>query len=293
MDLAYATTTGVLFQEWTGSWGLRGDPCLWDEMGNALHKEPLPASVNQLNALLEHAFEQLVGAPITTPEDSVYIRRYDRGDGMSGGHVCIDFWRSRVFPELQRKYLMLKASNALSEPLSMDLLSRPRPLQLGGQPEPLISKPCRFEFYPEGCRYGTACRFRHTFPIKPAGKVSPTSVTSPRAQSNQDFGLQGPGLMSNGRLGMPPAGFSDAPSSLGLFGNSQPSRFMDLPGSRPSAPSMSQDPFGFGNTPDMFCMPARGEMPPASAPKPRSSSVCIHFLRGKCTFGAACRFAHF
>ncbi len=303
MDQFY--TTGILFQEWKSNWGLRGDPYLWDDMKALIGKEPLPASVTQLTALMERAFEQIVGAPVSSPVESVYIKRYDQG-GMSGGHVCIEFWRDRVFPELQKKYVNAKSFSQTSESLPSSLDFSLRMLQQSSsdsQQLQMISKPCRFEFYPEGCRYGTACRFRHSFPIKPGGKVSPTSVSSPMAPynphvdplsnnissfstspSHSTFGAIGSGLSGNST-------FSQASSSNGvLLGSSTNSSNARLFESS-LTPSIARGPIGD----NLFCLPtgSRSSSDGVSGGNPRSSSVCIHFLRGKCTFGTACRFAHF
>lgn len=290
LDSAEMETMGELFLEWNKSWGLRGDPFLWEDLKILIGKEPLPASVSQLTALLERAFEQIVGASISSPIESVYIQRYDQGEGMSGGYVCIQFWRERAFPQLQKNYLNRKLRFQLPEqPLSLDLPVRM--LQSPTTNQHLISKPCRFEFYPEGCRYGTSCRFRHSFPIKPTGKVSPTAVSSlslsPSNHSEMTFGgsvntlggIPPPSIMTNG------GGLLNNTTS----GNSSVSKILD--GFQSSSLSGLQFPMGsgmLGSSNNAFCLPST-RMEGIS----RSPSTCIHFLRGKCTFGTACRFSHF
>lgn len=211
---------GVLFQEWTASWGLRGDPYLWEEMKDLLSREPLPASVNQLIALLERAFEQIVGCALSTPKKSVYVDRFDHG-GMSSGHVCFEFWRDRVFPELQGKYLAIKTTQTA------------------------IAKPCRFEFYPEGCRYGASCRFRHSY------STTPPSI-APRPTN---------------------------------FQPQQPRSYL----SPESIPPFSNE----GMNSYLLNYPSGQEKALLSRGNGTRPAVCIHFLRGKCTFGGACRFSHF
>jgi hypothetical protein len=213
---------GYLFQPWTDSWGLRGDPYLWEEMLDTLAKEPMPASVTQLIALLERTFEQLVGSPFNIAKESVFVEKYNHG-GMSSGHVCIEFWRERIFPELQGRYFTLRSIASPSNSI----------------PNTSIAKPCRFEFYPEGCRYGINCRFRHTFPAR----TSPTSTGGTSTyQSTTALLTQGITYSSNGMMG-----------GTNLYGHNNMEMTTRLP-------------------------------------KP---TVCIHFLRGKCTFGSACRFSHF
>lgn len=138
-------TVGCLFQPWENKWGLRGDPFLWEEMTLYLSKEPLPASVSQLMALIEKSFAQLVGSSLTETSPSVYVERFDHG-GLSGGHICYEFWKDEVLPELHRRYLALKY---------VDSMRSPR----------MIDKPCRYESYPGGCRFGATCRFHHSKPI--------------------------------------------------------------------------------------------------------------------------------
>jgi hypothetical protein len=136
---------GNLFQPWEKRWGLRGDPFLWDEMSKYLAKEPLPASASQLMELLEKSFALLVGCPISYPLPSVYVDRFDCG-GLSGGHICFEFWREEVLPELHSRYLVLRY---------MDSMRSPR----------MIDKPCRYESYPGGCRFGATSQFHHSKPV--------------------------------------------------------------------------------------------------------------------------------
>lgn len=143
-------TVGCLFQPWGKKWGLRGDPFLWDEMSTYFSKEPLPISASQLMALIEKSFAQLVGCPISHPLPSIYVERFDHG-GLSGGHICCEFWREEVLPELHSRYLALKY---------MDTMRSPR----------MIDKPCRYESYPGGCRFGATCRFHHSKPVAHTNK---------------------------------------------------------------------------------------------------------------------------
>jgi hypothetical protein len=279
--------TAELFFDWTNNWGLRGDPYLWEDLKVLIGKEPLPASVTQLNALLERAFEQIVGTSISSPIESVYIQRYDRGEGRSCGHVCIQFWRERVFPELQKNYLNKRFRYQLTEQsMSRDFPGRtPQKTTMN---QTLIGKPCRFEFYPEGCRYGTACRFRHSFPIKPAGKVSPTAISSaslsPTSHSEMSFRSS-----VNKLSGIHPTSFG----AIGGGGLSNNFTSRDMPASKfsgnfqPSSSSGLECLIGSAGG-NAFCLPS-----PRIEGNSRSPSTCIHFLRGKCTFGNSCRFSHF
>lgn len=96
MDLAQ------LFRDRPGQWGLRGDPYLWDELAAAMGQRADPETEQGLRALLEQAYEQLTGAPLSSP-DPIYIERYSHG-GMSSGTVSPQFWRATALPLLLARY---------------------------------------------------------------------------------------------------------------------------------------------------------------------------------------------
>jgi hypothetical protein len=146
----------LLFERDDLSWGLRGDPFLWEEMAQMLTEEPLPANLTQLITLIERSFEQLVGDSLHSPKQSIYVLRYDHG-GVSGGYVCLKFWNSEIIPEIQLKYLEYRTAVKPSAQLPTGFVMKgPR----------FIDKPCRYEFYPGGCRFGASCRFRHSDAIR-------------------------------------------------------------------------------------------------------------------------------
>lgn len=157
-------TLGTLFAPWVQPWGLRGDPYLWEDLSNYLSKEPLPASVAQFLAIFENSFVHFVGASLSEPISSVYIERYNHG-GISGGYVSFEFWRTTVLQELHRRYLSIKFvdSTALSSNSSVTAPS------VGSDSKAkatrMMEKPCRYESYPSGCRFGTTCRFHHSKPV--------------------------------------------------------------------------------------------------------------------------------
>jgi hypothetical protein len=95
-------TVGSLFQAEPSQWGLRGDPYLSREMGRHFELVPLPATAEELQALIETAFESLTGHPISTG-NPVFVERFDHG-GMSGGHVSPEFWRDKAIPLLLARY---------------------------------------------------------------------------------------------------------------------------------------------------------------------------------------------
>lgn len=70
--------------------------------------EPLPGSAEALARRIAAAFEQLVGVPLSSAQDSVPIDRYP-GGGMSGGMVDPSFWRDTAIPLLAERAIRLGA----------------------------------------------------------------------------------------------------------------------------------------------------------------------------------------
>jgi hypothetical protein len=94
-----------LFAPRPGHWGLRGDPFLWDELVQRFAYLPLPASAEDLRALLEEGYARLTGQALDSDEP-VRVDRYGT-DGMSGGLVSPDFWRREALPLLLSRHAAL------------------------------------------------------------------------------------------------------------------------------------------------------------------------------------------
>ncbi|MGC5703807.1 hypothetical protein J4P02_26775 [Pseudomonas sp. NFXW11] len=97
-----ARTTAALFAEAPLSWGLRGDPYLWQAMAEYLAASPWPQSVEQLDELIAQAFEQLTGRPLGTQEH-FGVAAFAHG-GMSSGGIAPGFWRERALPLLRERW---------------------------------------------------------------------------------------------------------------------------------------------------------------------------------------------
>ena len=91
-------TVASLFQPEPQQWGLRGDPYLWREMRRYFEQTPLPTTVDELNTLIETAFEALTGHSISVGSH-FFVESFNHG-GMSGGHISPDFWREKAMPLL-------------------------------------------------------------------------------------------------------------------------------------------------------------------------------------------------
>ncbi|GAB3637370.1 hypothetical protein GCM10027422_29600 [Hymenobacter arcticus] len=93
----------LLIQPTPAQWGLRGDPDLWQELGQALAEQPLASSPAAADALLASLYLALVGeAPATGRQP--FVARYAHG-GMSSGRVSADFWLTQGFPLLKSRLL--------------------------------------------------------------------------------------------------------------------------------------------------------------------------------------------
>jgi hypothetical protein len=108
--MAMPLSVSELFTKEPVQWGLRGDPYLWREMKQILSSARYPDTVDALVALIETAFEQLTGYPVSH-QDFIYVERYSHG-GMSSGHVSPEFWRDTAIPLLRKRYGKTKQINA-------------------------------------------------------------------------------------------------------------------------------------------------------------------------------------
>ncbi len=89
-DEAAAMKMADLFDPEPRTWGLRGDPYLWQALREHLSGTDIPASVGEAVALLHAAFGELVGLDLVgDPVPSVYLERYAHG-GMSSGMISLD-----------------------------------------------------------------------------------------------------------------------------------------------------------------------------------------------------------
>ena len=95
-------TIASFFEKEPGTWGLRGDPHLWREMQDYFTEASIPATENELTALIEAAFESLTGHSINE-SDTFYVERFAHG-GMSSGYISPEFWREKVMPMICERF---------------------------------------------------------------------------------------------------------------------------------------------------------------------------------------------
>lgn len=243
-------TVGFLFERWDKPWGLRGDPFLWEELYQLLLKEPLPASLTQLVALIEKAFEKLVGIPLSSMTESVYVERYDKG-GVSSGHVCLSFWKNDALPDIQRKYLSIPQTST-SIIGDYHISKGPR----------FIDKPCRYELYPEGCRFGATCRFRHSLSVHADTSSSQYCI---QPQHTDMARLQAQNMLRTS---------------------------LSFPFSQSSSVNDKHIPTTASNSdPTLIPYPAPALSSRIQVHHPHEIP-CPHFLIGKCALGEQCRYKH-
>jgi hypothetical protein len=97
-----AASIAELFSPEPYWWGLRGDPWLWRDMQQRFSAVSLPATEDDLAAIIAATFEQLTGHPITHPEH-IHLPQYSHG-GMSSGMVMPEWWRETAIPLLRERY---------------------------------------------------------------------------------------------------------------------------------------------------------------------------------------------
>ncbi len=84
-----------LFSYEPDSWGLRGDPFLWNEMKEHLKGISVPKRDSEIYEILSDAFQSLTGHSIESDEH-FFLERFAHG-GMSSGYIEPEFWRTRGF----------------------------------------------------------------------------------------------------------------------------------------------------------------------------------------------------
>jgi hypothetical protein len=111
-----AMRVSALFDPEPQTWGLRGDPYLWQALRVHLADQDIPASADELAGLLNEAFRDLAGADLASdPATSVYKEQFAHG-GMSSGMISLDTWRQQLLPLLTER----ARTRLLSQPQKTD-----------------------------------------------------------------------------------------------------------------------------------------------------------------------------
>ena len=98
-----AMRVSALFDPEPQTWGLRGDPFLWQALRARLADQDIPDSTDELIGLLNAAFRDLVGTDLASdPATSVYKEQFAHG-GMSSGMISLGTWRQQLLPLLAER----------------------------------------------------------------------------------------------------------------------------------------------------------------------------------------------
>jgi molybdenum cofactor cytidylyltransferase len=105
-----SSVVSALFRDEPQRWGLRGDPHLWREMRRHLEGVECPSTPEALTSIIEQAFEELTGFPLSHA-DPFYVEKYSHG-GMSSGYVNPKFWRETAVPLLHGRLPARRSEDA-------------------------------------------------------------------------------------------------------------------------------------------------------------------------------------
>ena len=97
-----------IFENEPESWGLRGDPFLWEDLKEKLSQYTIEKSNNNIETILKFNFEILTGHNIDH-EDQIFLEKY-KNNGMSSGHIDVSGWRNNIIPLLVNNYINLTSS---------------------------------------------------------------------------------------------------------------------------------------------------------------------------------------
>ena len=95
-------TIGQLFNNPPATWGLRGDPYLWQAMQQHFSATQLPVNSDGLVEQIKKAFNLLTQHSIDENE-FIVVKEFSHG-GMSSGGVVPRFWREKAIPLLVARF---------------------------------------------------------------------------------------------------------------------------------------------------------------------------------------------
>lgn len=108
-----------LFNEVPSSWGLRGDPCFWEELKQHFKGVELPYKERTFVKDIYKLFEKKTGQKLTK-KCSPYIGEYSHG-GISSGQVSGSFWIENCIPMLLRR--LEKANRDIEQGTNVDVFT--------------------------------------------------------------------------------------------------------------------------------------------------------------------------
>lgn len=105
-----------IFDQCPSTWGLRGDPLLWDEMRKHFDNINLPLATGEFNDEFRIQFKNIVSAELGT-ETMTLVKHYNK-EGMSGGMVSHGFWIEKGLPLLISRIEVANAEKDRSNELT-------------------------------------------------------------------------------------------------------------------------------------------------------------------------------
>ena len=96
----------TIFEQEPYSWGLRGDPFLWEEMKMSIDLFERPKSTEEFEKLLTEMFFKLTGEKIGKGKQ-VFVERFSKG-GMSSGFCDSDYWSKKAFKLLEERFVKIQ-----------------------------------------------------------------------------------------------------------------------------------------------------------------------------------------
>lgn len=95
-----------IFKSKPSSWGLRGDPELWDYLSERFEKLNDPKNEIEFAEKLNFEFNELLKKGKKMPNDIFWFEKFSQL-GMSGGYVSIEWWTKTGLPLLKKRYSKL------------------------------------------------------------------------------------------------------------------------------------------------------------------------------------------
>ena len=111
---ASAEYFGDLFAREPERWGLRGDPHLWRALRAHFAGTPMPRTWFDVNRLLEQGFQTITGSKLDKQQESLYLKKFSIGSGMSDGSVSPQWWATIGEALIVDRWAALSATAAAS-----------------------------------------------------------------------------------------------------------------------------------------------------------------------------------
>ena len=84
-------------------WGTRGDPHVWRAIRERIGATPTPDADDAVRHAYVDALREVTGVDVdASQEPSIYLETYNFG-GMGGGHVSLEWWRTKGIPLLTER----------------------------------------------------------------------------------------------------------------------------------------------------------------------------------------------